>query len=230
MPPLSPSPSLSLPPTHEATATLCEKCWKEEAHVHFAIVEQGVVREHNYCLACAHGESLSWLLAWGYSRDADDDFCLTKPELVIPSREGKSESEDGRSTAPLSPSPSLSLSPVLVATGVGQCECGCRIVVGAELPCGHTRYTLRDRARMVEHRCHCGRELIVPVPRVACRECSLLALDGGRPSDAPAVVASAETCLFDQHRREEGERERESEREKRGRRVLPPSLSVPLSR
>ena len=198
---------------------LCEKCWKEQAHVHFATVEGDSVRERNYCLACAHGESLSWLLAWGYSHEAGEVFDLAKPELVSPRREGKSESERG--SASLSPSPSLSLSPALVATGVARCECGCRIVVGAELPCGHSSCTLTSRVRMIEHRCHCGHELLVPVPQVACRECGL--------SDVPAIIASAETCLFDHRRREEGESESESEREKRGIRVLSPSLSASLS-
>ncbi len=46
---------------------------------------------------------------------------------------------------------------------------------------------------MVRHSCHCGRELHIPVPVVSCPSC--------RSAQANVVVASVDTCLWDEERR-----------------------------
>jgi len=155
---------------------LCQKCWKEEARVHFAAVGQYGLHETRYCLACAQAEPLSWLLVWGYGHERPDDDPVLKPQALL-----AKPALDGRGSV------------TLVATGVAQCECGCRIVLGAELRCNHGHYAVEGETDFVEHLCHCGRELPVPVPRVVCLDCGA--------TQRHAIVAAAETCLWSEQRR-----------------------------
>lgn len=156
---------------------LCQKCWKEEATIHFTTLGADEAHERTYCLSCAHDEHLSWLLVWGYGLRADGEERLRQPELLpaSPSRTG-----DGLGT--------------LVATGMARCACGCRVVAGAQLPCAHGTFELLDeQTQLVEYICHCGRELRIPVPVVYCPICHELQAD--------TVVATAETCLWNEQRR-----------------------------
>ena len=61
------------------------------------------------------------------------------------------------------------------------------------MPCAHDSHAVEATTDLVEHTCHCGRELMVPVPRVVCLECGA--------SQTQAVIAAAETCLWDEQRR-----------------------------
>ena len=155
---------------------LCPQCWKEEARIHFTSFGPEGVRKRSYCLACAQHQPLSWLLAWGYAHAPVVGGQLPEPEVLTMGRES-----GGR--APLT----------LIATGIRECACGCRIAIGAELPgcCG--TYSLAPETDVVEHLCHCGREIAVCVPKVVCLQ--------GASAQGRSVVAAAETCLWRERRR-----------------------------
>ena len=156
---------------------LCQKCWKEEATVHFTTLGDAEAQERAYCLSCAHDEPLSWLLAWGHGLKSVTGDLSHGPE-VIPS--GLPFSRRRATT--------------LVATGMTRCACGCRIVVGAEIPCGHASCAPLDApTTLVEHICHCGRQLQLRLPVLYCPRCSLV--------QSQVIIASAETCAWDQRRR-----------------------------
>ncbi|MFP4057103.1 MAG: hypothetical protein ACLF0G_09570 [Candidatus Brocadiia bacterium] len=157
---------------------LCRSCWAQEARVHFLWATSREVHELALCLACAQDEPLSWLLAWGYSREAPPLSFLPAPQIV---RVG-------------SPLLSDRLGPAtLVAAGLQQCACGCRIALGAQVPCDHARFAFRAQSVSVGHACHCGRDHLVEVPAVVCLECGAEA--------SRVVVATAQTCLWDEQRR-----------------------------
>ena len=145
---------------------LCQKCWTHEASVHFTTFGPGVSRRRSYCLSCAQGERLSWLLAWAYGADADAG-APTGPEFLDPA-----------------PPDHLPI-PSLVAVQVLQCECGCRYVLGAEMPCHHRSLAVGE-AEEIRHLCHCGAELVALAPRLVCRECGASAWR--------LVLATVETC------------------------------------
>jgi hypothetical protein len=156
---------------------LCQRCWREEARVHFTVASRDQAHERAYCLACARDEYLSWLLVWGY---AAEDRAGGLPPLPEALRVNPPRSDRELST--------------LVATSVARCACGCYVVAGAELPCGHgTHDVLRASGTTVEHLCHCGRSLAIPVPTVYCPQC--------RAVQARLILASAETCIWDEERR-----------------------------
>jgi len=155
---------------------LCQNCWREEAWVHFHCFEPHGVHTHSYCLACSQDEPLSWLLTWGHRQDPDTGSGLGDPE-VLPAR----------------PLFGARRPATLVATAVVECDCGCRVVAGAELPCNHRACSFEPRAVAVDHLCHCGRELVVPLPDVVCRQCGA--------TESRSVIAAVETCLWDEQRR-----------------------------
>jgi len=157
---------------------LCQKCWTEEARVHFCCVWGGETHEIGYCLACAQEEPLSWLLAWGNGVGDPTERELRRP-LVVRVKPATFPRERRRST--------------LVATGLHRCECGCRIVVAANMPCAHGTYLFGTSQRLIQHECHCGREHTVAVPDVVCVECGA--------ADTLSVVGTAETCSWDEQRR-----------------------------
>lgn len=145
---------------------LCHKCWKHEARVHFTTFGPGVSRRRSYCLACAQGERLSWLLAWAYGTEAEAQ-APTRPAFL----------EAG-------PQAGASI-PSLVAVQVLRCECGCRFVLGAEMPCHH-RSLATGELEELRHLCHCGAELVSQAPHLVCGECGA--------SPWRLVVATIETC------------------------------------
>lgn len=162
---------------------LCQRCWTQEARVHFTTVAPDASHERAYCLACAREERLSWLLVWAYGQpEAGAEKCgwpPRRPPDVLPA--GSALTSYGEPAT-------------LVALGVAHCTCGCRVAVGAELPCGHGTYGLLNAPpQLIEHVCHCGRELRLVVPAICCPTC--LSVQAG------LVVASAETCLWDEQRR-----------------------------
>ncbi|HUT33695.1 MAG TPA: hypothetical protein VNE39_09460 [Planctomycetota bacterium] len=157
---------------------LCQKCWSEEAKVHFTIVGPHDAHEHAYCLACARQEHLSWLLVWGYARSQHPCGHALVPEVLRVN--AASRSDRGPST--------------LIATAVARCACGCYVATGTELPCGHgTHELVQAPLTIVEHVCHCGRALAIPTPIVFCPQC--------RAAQTNAIVATVETCLWDEERR-----------------------------
>ena len=161
-------------PQFGGQAMLCETCWKEEAKVHFTILDGQGTRQVNSCLACARREPLSWLLVWGYARSPGEGGLLRIPESV-----------PGCGTM-------VDEVPGIVATSIQECGCGCRIAVGATMPCGHEA-ALVSGTHFASHACHCGRELLIPLSSVVCTVCG--------ESQATIVVATAETCLWSEQRR-----------------------------
>jgi hypothetical protein len=155
---------------------LCRNCWSKEARVHFRRLGPDGDRSRNYCFACAQHEPLTWLLAWGHRREHHVGQLLANPHVVL------IQSMRGRG-----------LSASLVATGIIECVCGCRIVGGAELPCDHRDYAFHAPAHGIEHMCHCGRELLVPVLDVLCRRCGA--------TQNRSVIAAAEACQWNEQRR-----------------------------
>lgn len=156
---------------------LCQKCWQEEARVHFSLLSGSEVEERGYCLACAREEELSWLLAWGYGARARRGGSAVAPE-VLP------RGSLAAQAAPVT----------IVGTALARCECGCRLVVGAQLPCEHhTHGLLAAPNQFVEHLCHCGRQLRIAVPTILCPQCHAM--------QAAIIIASVETCVWDEQRR-----------------------------
>ena len=143
---------------------LCQKCWTHEASVHFTTFGLGVSRRRSYCLSCAQGERLSWLLAWAYGNDA---HATAGPQFLDPAPSDQ---------API---------PSLVAVESLQCGCGCRFVLGAEMPCHHRSLAIGE-AEEIRHLCHCGTELVVRVPQLVCQVCGASAWR--------LVLATIETC------------------------------------
>ena len=157
---------------------LCQKCWNEEARVHFCRVHGGEVHWLSYCLACAQDEPFSWVLAWGNGPDAPVGDHLPVPVTI---RAESAALWRGRGFA------------TLVATQVQRCDCGCRVIVAATMPCTHGSYAFGTSFRTVDHECHCGREHTILVPDVICTECGA--------KDALSVVGTAETCSWEEQRR-----------------------------
>ncbi|HPD17249.1 MAG TPA: hypothetical protein PLE19_20120 [Planctomycetota bacterium] len=156
---------------------LCQKCWQEEARVHFSLIGRNEAEELGYCLACAREEHLSWLLTWGYGSRTHRGEAPAAPE-VLPRGSMAAEA------APIT----------IVGAAVARCECGCRLVVGAQLPCEHHSHDLLTASgQFVEHLCHCGRELRIPVPTVFCAQC--------HSTQTRIILASVETCVWDEQRR-----------------------------
>ncbi len=156
---------------------LCQKCWNHDARVHFTLLGPAEARERAYCLACAQEEHLSWLLVWGYATRHHPPDRPLLPE-VLPQ-------------APIEPA---SPPATLVATAIAHCTCGCHIVAGAQLPCGHhAPDILQAPPELIEHICHCGRELQVPIPALFCPECNA--------TQTSVIIASVETCVSDEKRR-----------------------------
>jgi len=150
---------------------LCERCWGEDARIHFTYVTHGKTLEARHCLACAQHESMSWLLAWAHRLRVTGGS--TALPTVVHIRDPLRDSRSHPAT--------------LVATDRHPCACGCQIVVGAELACRHASPCLTGRATRHVHTCHCGREHALVVPRIACGDCGC--------QDHVAVIATAQTCL-----------------------------------
>ena len=156
---------------------LCQSCWREEARVHFTVAGRHQTHEHGYCLACARQEDLSWLLVWGHGTQRRPGGRPIVPDVL-----------------PVVPQPHRRGGPTLVATALARCACGCYVVAGAELPCNHgTPTLLRTQGQLVEHLCHCGRSVAIPIPVVFCPTC--------QTPQTRVILASAETCLWDEERR-----------------------------
>jgi len=149
---------------------LCHKCWSHDARVHFTTFGLGVSRRSSYCLACAQGERLTWLLAWAYRTEAEAQ-AATQPTFL----------EHRAQEAPPVPT--------LVALRVVECRCGCRFVLGAEIPCHHRRLAI-GQSEQLHHLCHCGGELVVEAPQVVCEECGAAAWR--------LVLATVESCSYPQ--------------------------------
>ncbi len=149
---------------------LCERCWGQDARIHFTYVTHGRVIEAHHCLACAQQEPMSWLLAWAYRLRAEGGSTLLP--AIVHIRDPLLASRARPAT--------------LVATDRHPCPCDCQIVVGSELACRHASPCLTGLATRHVHTCHCGREHGLIVPRIACGDC------GKR--DHVAVVATARTC------------------------------------
>lgn len=157
---------------------LCRKCWSEEASVHFHTLYGGEFQHVGYCLACAQDDPWSWLLAWGHGREPAPDGLFGTPIVVRAERVVCDRANSART---------------LVATGLRRCECGCGIVVGAEVASGHDAFAYDGEAQVVSHMCHCGREHAIVMPGVVSQDgCGI----EGRP-----VIATAQTCLWDEQRR-----------------------------
>ncbi len=173
---------------------LCQNCWKEEARVHFTIAGRHQAHEHAYCLACAHQEDLSWLLVWGYGTQPQGSHLHFAHGRHVPSEDVPPGHPSVPDAPPVIPRPQHRERSTLVATALVRCECGCYVVAGAELPCSHgTPALLRARSQLAEHLCHCGRVVAIPVPIVFCATCQM--------PQARIILASAETCLWDEERR-----------------------------
>ena len=151
---------------------LCQKCWSQPARVHFTTFGPGVSKRSSYCLACAQGERLSWLLAWAYGTEAEAQ-APAHPTFL----------EERTQEAPPIPS--------LVALRVVECQCGCRFVLGAEIPCHHKSLAV-GHSEELRHLCHCGGELVVEAPQVVCEECGASAWR--------LILATVESCSYPQHR------------------------------
>jgi hypothetical protein len=173
---------------------LCQSCWKEEARVHFTVAGRHQAHNHAYCLACAREVDLSWLLVWGYSTQRPGSHLHFAQGGHAPTEDVAPGHALVPEALPVVPRPSRRGGPALVATAVARCACGCYVVAGAELPCNHgTPALLRTQSQLVEHLCHCGRTVAIPVPVVFCPTC--------QTPQTRIILASAETCLWDEERR-----------------------------
>jgi len=174
---------------------LCQKCWNEEARVHFCRVWGGEVHWLSTCLACAQDEPLSWVLAWGNGPDAPVGNHLPVPVIIESATVGLSV-RAAENTAGRASRGTLQCSgarTTLVAMRVQRCDCGCRTIVAATMPCTHRNYAFGISVHAVDHECHCGREHTILVPEVVCASCGA--------TEALSVIGTAETCSWEEQRR-----------------------------